>query len=150
MSNCPVLMISVCAPIRGAAVSPATGAVATGAVVEAGPRSLPPAALNGTGWAGAAALEEEEQAAKLRPTSTNKVRTARLLFVTLIGPLHADCDGQPSSTPDAIYSSRVPLKVQSRGGCLRETTGPPTHAAAVRLVQSATIPGGLKGSSQRP
>src|ERR1035437_1239879 len=134
MSNCPVLMTSVCAPISDAAVSPATGAV-----VEAGPRSLPPAALNGTGWAGAAALEEEEQAAKLRPTSTNKVRTARLLFVTLIGPLHADCDGQPSSTPDAIYSSRVPLKVQSRGGCLPETTGPPTHAAAVRLVQSATM-----------
>src|ERR1035437_2370836 len=81
MSNCPVLMISDCAPGRGAAA-----ALPAGAVVEAGPRSLPPAALYGTGWPGATVLDEEEQAAKLRPTRTTRGRTARLLFVTLIGP----------------------------------------------------------------
>src|ERR1035437_8862604 len=112
MSNCPVLMISVCAPIRAA-----PGSVAAGAVVVAGPRSLPPAEVNGTGWAGAAMLEAEEQAAKLKPTRTTKGRMARLLFVTFIEPLlRADRDGQPSSTTDAMYVSRVPSKVHSGGG----------------------------------
>src|ERR1035437_9237056 len=81
MSNCPVLMISVCAPGRGAAA-----ALAAGAAVAAGPRSLPPpAADRGTRY-GPGVAEEEEQAVRLSPTSTSKGRTARLLFVTLIGP----------------------------------------------------------------
>src|ERR1035437_1026075 len=83
MSSCPVLMISVCAPIKGAPALPGAGAALAAGTT---PMSLPPAPFADRSCGpGVAAALEDEQPARLRPNRKINARTARLLLLRVIG-----------------------------------------------------------------